>query len=253
MSETTDPKKSSLLVAGPIDPDKVRDLAKRLAESMSKKGVIDSDKEKQLERDLSEAVARLEPKDAKEIAALLMYHISKVDQRKLVPFLGTFKRRPRMMPDDRQIPFLGPGGRTPDDRERVGPGGRRPDDWERVMPGERTGRSPSPPPHARPGESPLDRPDDWEQVGPGEMRPDDRQIRLLEALSNSLAVILRLLPSQTLAELLKHPLCVREPRRIVLDQLGDRYGRRFEDQWDFVRFAEEQKLGLDFTSPVQRP
>jgi hypothetical protein len=42
-------------------------------------------------------------------------------------------------------------------------------------------------------------------------------------------------------------------RRAVLEQLGSRYGRHFEDQWDFDRFAEEQKLGLDFTSPVQRP
>jgi hypothetical protein len=56
-----------------------------------------------------------------------------------------------------------------------------------------------------------------------------------------------------LVELPKHPLCVGEARRVVLDQLGRVYSRRFEDQWDFVRFAEEQKLGLDFTSPVQRP
>jgi hypothetical protein len=61
------------------------------------------------------------------------------------------------------------------------------------------------------------------------------------------------LPAEMLVELLKHPLCVGEARRVVLDQLGSRYGRPFEDQWDFVRFAEEQKLGLDFTSPVQRP
>jgi hypothetical protein len=39
----------------------------------------------------------------------------------------------------------------------------------------------------------------------------------------------------------------------VLDALGTRYQRRFADHWEFVRFAEEQKLGLDFTSPPQRP
>ena len=38
-----------------------------------------------------------------------------------------------------------------------------------------------------------------------------------------------------------------------LDRLEDRYGRTFADQWEFVRFATEQRLGLDFTSPPQRP
>src|SRR5262249_13785264 len=55
-----------------------------------------------------------------------------------------------------------------------------------------------------------------------------------------------------LVELLKHPLCVGPTRRVVLDRLGDHYGREFADQWEFVRFAEEQKLGLDFTSPPKR-
>src|SRR5262249_43906908 len=61
------------------------------------------------------------------------------------------------------------------------------------------------------------------------------------------------LPPQVLVELLKHPLCVGEARRAVLDVLGTRYRRTFTDPWDFVRFAEEQKLGLDFTSPPKRP
>ena len=75
----------------------------------------------------------------------------------------------------------------------------------------------------------------------------------LKDLSVYLAIVLRPLPAQTLVDLLKHPLCAREARRIVLNQLGSCYGRRFEDQWDFVRFAEEQKLGLDFTRRPQRP
>ena len=29
--------------------------------------------------------------------------------------------------------------------------------------------------------------------------------------------------------------------------------RTFADQWEFVRFAEEQQLGLDFTTPPKRP
>ena len=50
-------------------------------------------------------------------------------------------------------------------------------------------------------------------------------------------------------DLLKHSLCVGQARRVVLDQLGIHHGRTFSNQWEFVRFAETQKLGLDFTSP----
>jgi hypothetical protein len=61
-----------------------------------------------------------------------------------------------------------------------------------------------------------------------------------------------LLADSQLVELLKHPFCVGAARRVVLDQLGNRHNRRFEDQWDFVRFAQEQNLGLDLTTPPQR-
>jgi hypothetical protein len=61
------------------------------------------------------------------------------------------------------------------------------------------------------------------------------------------------LPTQELVELLKMPTCMSEARRVVLDQLGNRYRRSFADQWDFVRFAQKQQLGLDFTSPPRRP
>jgi tRNA A-37 threonylcarbamoyl transferase component Bud32 len=61
------------------------------------------------------------------------------------------------------------------------------------------------------------------------------------------------LSTPELVELLKHPLCVAEAQRVLLDRLEDRYGRKFADQWEFVRFATEQRLGLDFTTPPQRP
>jgi hypothetical protein len=61
------------------------------------------------------------------------------------------------------------------------------------------------------------------------------------------------LSDQQMVELLKHPLCVGNARRIVLDQLGLHHGRTFADQWDFVRYAEEQKLGVDFTTPPKQP
>jgi hypothetical protein len=61
------------------------------------------------------------------------------------------------------------------------------------------------------------------------------------------------LPAQTLVDLLKQPFCVGEARRLVLGQLARHYQRPFADQWDFVRFAQEQELGLDLLTPPQRP
>jgi hypothetical protein len=60
------------------------------------------------------------------------------------------------------------------------------------------------------------------------------------------------LPPQQLVDLLKQPLFVGEARRLVLAQLARHYQRPFADQWAFVRFAQQKKLGLDFTTPPQR-
>jgi hypothetical protein len=57
------------------------------------------------------------------------------------------------------------------------------------------------------------------------------------------------LPAQALVDLLKHPFCVGQARRPVLAQLQRQYHRPFADQWDFVRFARKQNLGLDLDSP----
>jgi hypothetical protein len=61
------------------------------------------------------------------------------------------------------------------------------------------------------------------------------------------------LSTQQLVELLKLPTCFGAARRHILDHLGNRYQRRFADHWEFVRFATERNLGLDFLSPPQRP
>jgi hypothetical protein len=61
------------------------------------------------------------------------------------------------------------------------------------------------------------------------------------------------LPAQTLVDVLKHPSCVGEARRLVLDELQRHSQRPFADQWEFVRFAREQKLDLDLKTPPQRP
>jgi hypothetical protein len=53
-------------------------------------------------------------------------------------------------------------------------------------------------------------------------------------------------------ELLKQPTCIGEARRVILDHLGNRYGRRFRDHWAFVHYAQEHLPDLDLTSPPQR-
>jgi serine/threonine protein kinase/DNA-binding phage protein len=60
------------------------------------------------------------------------------------------------------------------------------------------------------------------------------------------------LPAQTLVDLLKHPLCVGEPRQMVLGQLARRYDRPFADQWEFVEYVQQHKLDLDLSTPLQR-
>jgi hypothetical protein len=60
------------------------------------------------------------------------------------------------------------------------------------------------------------------------------------------------LSTQELVELLQQPTCIGPARRVILRQLENRYGRPFADHWAFVRYAEQQRLGLDLTSPPRR-
>ena len=61
------------------------------------------------------------------------------------------------------------------------------------------------------------------------------------------------LSTQDLVDLLKMPTCLGEGRRVVLDHLGYIHGRRFVNHWDFVRFARENRLDVDLTTPPVRP
>ena len=61
------------------------------------------------------------------------------------------------------------------------------------------------------------------------------------------------LPAQALVDLLKHPLCVGEARRLVLAQLARHYGRPFADQWEFVAYAQQHLPDVDLSSPPKRP
>jgi predicted Ser/Thr protein kinase len=72
----------------------------------------------------------------------------------------------------------------------------------------------------------------------------------LPAASESLSCRLS---TQDLVELLKMPTCFGKVRHVVLKHLGNRYGRRFANHWEFVRFAQEQHLDLNFTTSPKRP
>jgi hypothetical protein len=61
------------------------------------------------------------------------------------------------------------------------------------------------------------------------------------------------LSDQQLVNVMKTPACIGPTRRAILDQLGNRYRRTFADVWEFVRYAQQQRLNLDFTTPPQRP
>ena len=63
----------------------------------------------------------------------------------------------------------------------------------------------------------------------------------------------RPLPPEQLVELLKHPFCVKEARRAVLDALEFTYDRKFADLWEFVAFAEKEHPELDLLTPPKRP
>lgn len=60
------------------------------------------------------------------------------------------------------------------------------------------------------------------------------------------------LPPEPLVELLKHPFCLGEARRAVLDALEYAYQRPFRDQWDFVAYARAHQPQLDLLTPPTR-
>jgi hypothetical protein len=75
---------------------------------------------------------------------------------------------------------------------------------------------------------------------------------VLPSLRSTLEPLPCRLSTQELVEILKQPTCIGPARRVILDQLENRYRHPFIDHWAFVRFAQEHHLGLDFTSPPKR-
>jgi serine/threonine protein kinase len=60
------------------------------------------------------------------------------------------------------------------------------------------------------------------------------------------------LSTQDLVDLLRMPTCFGDDRKVILKHLGNRYRRTFANHWEFVSYAKEQGLELDFTTPPKR-
>jgi hypothetical protein len=54
-----------------------------------------------------------------------------------------------------------------------------------------------------------------------------------------------------LVDLLKHPVCVGDARRQVLEQLSRHYDKSSADQWEFVEYDRLHQRDLDHTTPPQ--
>jgi hypothetical protein len=57
------------------------------------------------------------------------------------------------------------------------------------------------------------------------------------------------LSEQQLVDLLKMPSCRREARAVLVRQLGNQCGQRFDSLWDFVAWAQKNRPDLDLASP----
>jgi hypothetical protein len=74
--------------------------------------------------------------------------------------------------------------------------------------------------------------------------------RALDNLEAAAPLLARLHP-QGLVDLLKRPTCTEKARRAVVDELGRRMGRKFNDLWEMVDWAREHEPTLDLTSPPE--
>jgi hypothetical protein len=247
MSKTTDPyllaalAQSVSAVAGRLEPQDAARLADALTQAMSKTIATDPRPLAGLAQGQSELAGRLEPKDAARLAEVLTQAISKTTDPYLLAALAQSLSAVagRLEPKDaaRLAEVLTQAmSKTTDPQAlarlaqglsavaaRTQPG--RPDvaQWSAVLLATVGLPSGSACPLATPA-----------------------------VLAPALVPLPCRFSTPELVELLKQPLCVGPARRVVLDQLEHRYHRSFADRWDFVRFAQEQNLDLDFTTPPQR-
>jgi hypothetical protein len=74
-----------------------------------------------------------------------------------------------------------------------------------------------------------------------------------EPLARLCKTLARRLTMAELVNTLKQPACVGISQRILLEELGTRCQRRFQDLWEFADYARTQEPGLDLKTPAKRP
>ena len=79
----------------------------------------------------------------------------------------------------------------------------------------------------------------------------DGDVRKSEGRSNSVRHCR--LTTQELVDLLKFPTCIGLVPARFSNHLENRYGQLIINHWAFVRYANENGLEIDFTSPPKRP
>jgi hypothetical protein len=78
--------------------------------------------------------------------------------------------------------------------------------------------------------------------------PDVRQ-----TLDDAVATLTARLTDHGLVDLLKHPTCVGEARRLVLGEFSKRMKRDFADVWELADWLREHRPDVDLVSPPRRP
>jgi serine/threonine protein kinase len=89
--------------------------------------------------------------------------------------------------------------------------------------------------------------------GIGESMSPATRLSGLATLTQAAQPLPSRLSTQQLVDLLKMPTCVGPGRGVILEMLGQRYQRRFADQWEFVEYTEKQLPDIDLKSPPKRP
>jgi hypothetical protein len=82
---------------------------------------------------------------------------------------------------------------------------------------------------------------------------DYRRFYARAMLTRRLQLLVSKMSMPEIVELLKNPICVGLAQSIILEQLQQKHRVVFADQWAFIRFVQEKKMGLDFVTPPNPP
>jgi hypothetical protein len=228
-------------LVGRLDSRDARDVTAQLAAALgqARGNVIDVDRMKSLSAGLSVLAGRLDSRDAREVAAALTEALSETTDPTVSMSLSAGLSAVAGRLDPRDVRDVAAALTHALSTRNLGP-------FQRLMEGGLSDLL-----SGEPADTSRDRALALGSTLASASDPS-RSLAALALLAPAVAPLPPRLPPQDLVDLLKHPLCVGEARRVVLGQLSRHYQRPFADQWEFVRFATEQRRDLDLTSPPQR-